>query len=120
MHTTTNIKPIKATVPAVFIYVTDVKKSVDWYCELLGLPVPASVRNDLHIFDLSEQHCSNLFLRRREVVQPSLEPIFSLTAPNNEEAFQYLNGLGIEIAHRDEEDILFKDPNGNVLMACSI
>jgi hypothetical protein len=113
----TSVKPI---VPAVFVYVTNIKKSIEWYCKLLGLPIPDKSREDIHIFDLSENHCSNIFLEKRDEVNPSSEPLFSLTAPNIEETFQFLNEVGAEITHRDNEVIWFKDPDGNVLMACSI
>ncbi|RKN60383.1 VOC family protein [Paenibacillus ginsengarvi] len=112
--------PIKPIVPAVFVYVTDVKKSVEWYCKLLGLPIPEKTREDIHIFGLSDSFCSNIFLTKRAQVNPSSEPIFSLTAPDNETTFQFLSDLGVEIVHKNQDVIHFKDIDGNVLMACSI
>lgn len=112
--------PIKPIVPAVFVYVTDVKRSVVWYCNLLGLPIPESIREDLHIFDLSKSHCSNIFLEKREEVHPSPQPVFSLTAPENDAALQFLTELGIHIVYRNQDVIHFHDLDGNVLMACSI
>jgi catechol 2,3-dioxygenase-like lactoylglutathione lyase family enzyme len=114
------VSPITSVVPAVFVYVTNIKISVEWYCKLLGLPQPDQIRESMHIFDLSGNRCSNIFLERREIVNPSPEPLFSLTAPDNEAVFQFLTGLGIEITHRDDKVIYFKDPNGNVINACSI
>jgi predicted transcriptional regulator YdeE/catechol 2,3-dioxygenase-like lactoylglutathione lyase family enzyme len=114
------VSPITSVVPAVFVYVTNIKKSVEWYCKLLGLPQPEQIRESMHIFDLSGNRCSNIFLERREIVSPSPEPMFSLTAPNNEAVFQFLSGHGIEITHRNDEVIYFKDPDGNVINACSI
>lgn len=112
--------PIKPIVPAVFVYVTDLKNSIEWYCKLLGLLIPEITRDDIHIFGLSESHCSNIFLGKRDVVTPSPEPIFSLTAPDNEATFQFLTQLGVEIVHREQDVIHFKDLDGNILMACSI
>lgn len=114
------VTPIKPIVPAVFVYVTNLKKSVEWYCKLLGLPVPDATREDIHIFGLSGNHCSNIFLQKRNEVNPSPEPLFSLTAPDMESAFEFLNTLGIKTTYRDDDVIWFKDPDGNVLMACSI
>ncbi|GMK37020.1 hypothetical protein PCCS19_00730 [Paenibacillus sp. CCS19] len=114
------ITPIKAIVPALFIYVTDIRNSVEWYCNLLGLPIPEITSDDMHIFDLNVNHCSNLFLKRRVEVTPSPEPIFSITAPDHAAAFQFLTQFGVEIVHMDQEVIHFKDLDGNVLMACSI
>ncbi|MBE1444734.1 VOC family protein [Paenibacillus sp. OAS669] len=112
--------PIKPIVPAVFVYVTDVKKSVEWYCKVLGLPMPEKTREDIHIFDLSDSHCSNIFLKKRDDVNPSSEPIFSLTTPDNEATIQFLTELGAEIVSKDQDVINFKDLDGNILMACSI
>lgn len=112
--------PIKPIVPAVFVYVTDIKKSVEWYCQLFGLTIPEKTREDIHIFNFCDNQCSNIFLEKRTEVNPSFEPIFSLTAPAHESAFQFLTELGIEIVYKDEEVIHFKDLDGNVLMACSI
>ncbi|NIK79970.1 catechol 2,3-dioxygenase-like lactoylglutathione lyase family enzyme [Paenibacillus castaneae] len=112
--------PIKPIVPAVFVYVTDVKKSIDWYCKVLGLPTPDTDRTDIHIFGLGESQCSNIFLRRVDKVEPTTKPLFSLVAPNIEETYQFLHKLNITIVHKDDEIICFKDPDGNVLMACSI
>ncbi|MGZ9583016.1 VOC family protein [Paenibacillus marinisediminis] len=112
--------PIKPIVPAVFVYVKNIKKSVEWYCKLLGLPVPEQTREDIHIFGLSDNHCSNIFLEKRDVVKPTSEPIFSLTAPDHKSALQFLTELGADIVYEGEEVIHFKDPDGNVLMACSI
>jgi len=112
--------PIQPNVPAVFVYVTDVEKSVKWYCRLLGLPIPESIREDIHIFGLSGSRCSNIFLAKRTEVHPSAEPMLSLTAPDHDSALQFLTDLGAEIVHKDKEVIHFKDLDGNVLMACSI
>jgi catechol 2,3-dioxygenase-like lactoylglutathione lyase family enzyme len=114
------VSPITSVVPAVFVYVTNIKTSVEWYCKLLGLPEPEQIRDSMHIFDLSGNRCSNIFLKKRDTVSPSSEPLFSLTAPDNEAVFQFLKGLGIEITLRDDEVIYFKDPDGNVINACSI
>jgi catechol 2,3-dioxygenase-like lactoylglutathione lyase family enzyme len=112
--------PVKPIVPAVFVYVTNVRRSVEWYCKLFGLPVPEQSREDLHIFDLSENQCSNIFLDRRDEVNPSSEALFSLTAPNVEDTVRFLNELSITIVREEEEVVYFQDPDGNVLMACSI
>ncbi|RAP75863.1 VOC family protein [Paenibacillus montanisoli] len=112
--------PIKPILPAVFVYVTDIKQSVDWYCRLLGLPSPETAREDIHIFNFSDSRCSNLFLEKREKVDPSTAPMFSLTAPDHQSALQFLTDLGVEIVYKDAEVIHFKDLDGNVLMACSI
>lgn len=110
--------PIKPMVPAVFVYVRDVRKSVEWYCSILNLPLPDSDRTDIHIFPLDD--CSNIFLVGREEVHPSREPLFSLTAPDHEATYRFLQENDVEIVSKNEETIYFKDLDGNVLMACAI
>jgi hypothetical protein len=112
--------PIKPIIPAVFVYVTNLKTSIVWYCKLLGLPIPEITREDIHIFGLSDSQCSNIFLKKRDEVNPSSEAIFSLTSPDHEATFQFLTELSIEITQRNQDVIYFKDPDGNILMACSI
>ncbi|QHT58778.1 VOC family protein [Paenibacillus lycopersici] len=112
--------PIKPIIPAVFVSVTDVKASTAWYCRLLGLPVPDTVRTDIHIFSLQDRQCSNLFLRRADKAEPTSQPLFSLTSPDIEATQRFLAQLNVEVVYRDEEVIWFRDPDGNVLMACAI
>lgn len=89
-------------------------------CAWLFVPKINKTREDIHIFNLSDSHCSNIFLEKRIEVKPSFEPVISLTAPDNESAFQFLTEIGVEIVYKDDEVIHFKDLDGNVLMACSI
>jgi hypothetical protein len=59
-------------------------------------------------------------LKKRDEVNPTSEAIFSLTSPDHEATVQFLNELGIEITIKNQDVIYFKDPDGNILMACSI
>jgi catechol 2,3-dioxygenase-like lactoylglutathione lyase family enzyme len=112
--------PVKPVIPAVFVYVRDIKRSVEWYCRLLGFPVPAQTREDLHIFDLSGYGSSNIFLDRRDEINPSSEPLFSLTSPDLDATYRFFTENGIAITYKGDDVIYFQDPDGNVINACSI
>ncbi|GAA0606777.1 hypothetical protein GCM10009001_25040 [Virgibacillus siamensis] len=121
--------PIKNEMCGVFIHVTDLKKSAQWYCDVLGLEVnPDNVESpvfnvpingvtgltlDDHAFDKSFVHHSS----------PS--PIFNFRVTDIDEAYTYIKGKGIPIVREMEwvgDDFAwfnFADPDGNVIMACT-
>ncbi|MEN1970404.1 VOC family protein [Lentibacillus sp. N15] len=123
-----NTIPLKNQINAVFIHVSNLKASVTWYSDLLGLdfdlanvsspvyniPVAGttSLTLDDHTFDPEFKH------------NASPSPIFNLFAPEIEEAYQYVVSKGIPIAReieRVETTAWFniKDPDGNVVMICN-
>lgn len=110
--------PFTGGVPAVFIHVSDLMKSVKWYSMLLGKESPEKIRNDIHIFGLGSG--ANIFLIHTKQPKPTTQVLCSLPAPNLQKtrAFFELNHIDYEIM--DEETIHFKDLDGNILMACSI
>ncbi|MBD3917389.1 VOC family protein [Paenibacillus sp. PR3] len=122
--------PIEGGVPAVFIYVSNLAKSVEWYGKLLGERIPDTIREDIHIFDLGSGAC--LFLRAQDYLdrinvdpstwKPNRLPVCSLMAKDKDlpQAKHFLIDAQIEIIYEDDETINFLDPDGNVLMICSI
>jgi uncharacterized protein len=115
--------PFEARVPAVFVHVRDMKRSVEWYSKLLGLSAPQDFNPEFHIFRLGGAG-ANIFLERRDLVQPSPHVLFSLPAPQIDQAHDYMRENGIEVVainrDLDGSTIHFMDPDGNVLMACDI
>ncbi|NLP51407.1 VOC family protein [Bacillus sp. RO1] len=120
--------PIKNQMNGVFIHVTNLKKSAQWYSDLLGLdlnldsvqsPVyniplvgSSSLTLDDHTFDPGFKH------------MPSDAALFNFYAPDIDEAYQYIQTKGIEIIREMErvgETAWFniKDPDGNVVMICN-
>ncbi len=120
--------PIRNQMNAVFVHVTDLKQSVKWYSDLLGLvidldKVTSPVHNlpidgttsltlDDHSFDPNFKH------------SVSSSPIFNLYAPDIDDAYEYVKGKDIEIVREIEwvEDTAWfniKDPDGNVVMICN-
>jgi catechol 2,3-dioxygenase-like lactoylglutathione lyase family enzyme len=115
--------PFEPRVPAVFVPVSDLPRSVAWYSRLLGLPVPPVPTGDFHLFRLAAGG-ANVFLERRDAVRPSPHTLFSLPAPDVDRVLQFLQEYGIEVVAVDRQPdgstVRFKDPDGNVLMACDI
>ena len=115
-------RPFEPRIPAVFLPVADLSRSIAWYSRLLGLPMPQDHPESFYLFRLSGG--ANLFLERSERVTPSGHVLFSIPAPEIEAARQFMQEYGIEIAamkrHPDGSTIHFKDPDGHLLMACDI
>jgi predicted enzyme related to lactoylglutathione lyase len=114
--------PFEARVPAVFVPVADVPRAALWYCRLLGLPAPEACGAELHIIRLPVG--VNLFLQRNEPVQPSPHVLFSLPVRDVTEAETFVLACGGTIVrltrHPDGSTLRFRDPDGNVLLACDI
>ena len=120
--------PINNQVNGIFVHVTDLKKSVGWYADLIGvevdldqvqspvfnLPVTGTtpVALDDHVFDPQYKH------------QPSPNPLFNFFAPDIDEAYQFVTSKGIKVVREIEwagETAWFniEDPDGNVIMICN-
>jgi catechol 2,3-dioxygenase-like lactoylglutathione lyase family enzyme len=110
--------PFTGGVPAVFVHVSDLEKSVEWYSRLLGKEKPVKVRTDIHIFGL--EHGANIFLIHKENPEPSSQVLCSLLAPDLEKSRAFFEKHQIQYEDMDQETIHFKDLDGNILMACSI
>jgi hypothetical protein len=110
--------PIEARVPAVFVSVSDFHKSLEWYCWMLGLPVPAKA-NGFYILPMSKSG-ANIILERTDEVRPSPHVLFSLPAKNLKATEAFLKQRDVKIVSRDGDSFNFQDPDGHVLMACSI
>jgi catechol 2,3-dioxygenase-like lactoylglutathione lyase family enzyme len=115
--------PFESRVPAVFVPVTDLERSIGWYSRMLGRPMPSKHPADFYLFRLGEGG-ANLFLQQREQVHPSPYALFSVPAPDVDAACAFLHEHGIEVVSVDRDPdgatLLFKDPDGNVVMGCSI
>jgi predicted lactoylglutathione lyase len=113
-----NETPFVGGVPAVFVHVKDLEKSVEWYSRLLGKEVPEKIRDDIHIFSLDNG--ANIFLVKTDQPKPSEQVLCSLPAPDLDKAKAFFEATGIKYEEVSEETMHFQDLDGNVLMACSI
>ena len=114
--------PFEARIPAVFVAVSEVPRAARWYCRLLGLPEPEKFGTELQILRLPGG--ANLFLQRDEPLAPSNHVLFSLPVRDIEATKAFLLALGGEVLrltrHPDGSTLRFRDPDGNVLLACDI
>ncbi|UOE53759.1 VOC family protein [Cytobacillus oceanisediminis] len=120
--------PIASKVNNVFIHVSDLKRSAEWYSTLLGLPfnkdtVESPVYNipvtsetgltlDDHTFDPSFS------------LDPSGHVLFNFFVQDIDEAYTFVKDQGITIVKEIERigDFAyfnFQDLDGNVLMICN-
>lgn len=123
-----SIAPIQSYVNNVFVHVSDLKKSVEWYAKLLGITIDLSevhspVHNipvtgqtglslDDHTFDLSFLHA------------PGTGPMFNLFAPDIDAAYTDIQKKNIKVIreiewHGEVAWFHVEDPDGNVVMICN-
>lgn len=120
--------PIASRVDTIFIHVTNLEKSVQWYSTLLGVEVHGEVRGPIYTFDMGEgrpgltidNHCFEEVYE----LQPLNHPLFNLSTPDINEAYEHVKNMGVtfisDIQHYpDLSEFTFKDPDGNILMICS-
>jgi Predicted enzyme related to lactoylglutathione lyase len=123
------VKPIENRVDTIFVHVTDLHKSMEWYSRLLGLEIPEGEHNGpIYTFDMGpgrpgltlDNHC----FEPAYAFTPSNQPLFNLGATDIEAAYRHVRQLGTEylskiVTHPDLAEFTFKDPDGNLLMVCT-
>jgi predicted enzyme related to lactoylglutathione lyase len=118
------IHPIVNRVGGVFMHVSNMERSVNWYHKLFGLPERSSMTDKVHA--LAMDGGSGLVLDQhgydRGLVMKD-RPLLMLDSPNVQKAYQTVKELGIPIEWEIEEYpgmafFTFRDPDGNLLMVC--
>ncbi|WP_404354971.1 VOC family protein [Cytobacillus firmus] len=120
--------PIAGKVNNVFIHVSDLKKSAEWYSSLLGLPfIMEDVESPVYNIPVTSE--TGLTLDDH-----TFDPSFSLGASGHvlfnffardiDEAYDFVKSQGITIVREIERIgefayFNFQDPDGNVLMICN-
>ncbi|MBV7507664.1 VOC family protein [Bacillus sp. sid0103] len=120
--------PIKSKVNNVFIHVKDLKRSAEWYHNLLGIPcnlnkiespvynIPVTSETGLtlddHTFDLDFKF------------KPSNHVLFNFYSKDIDAAYEYIKASNITIVKEIERIgefayFNFHDLDGNVLMICN-
>lgn len=114
------MNPIINQIGTVFIPVRDIKKSRDWYSDLLGLPITGEILFG-HLYILPMQG-TGIVLDSKIYSETRLYqiPPFHLDTYDIKEAYEFMIEKGVEMATNIEHDqwFNFKDPDGNVLMVC--
>ncbi|MGE8207024.1 VOC family protein [Heyndrickxia sp. NPDC080065] len=119
--------PVKCEVASVILWSRDLKKSVDLYSKLLGLPIEEKDNfRTLHIFRLSnglEIMIDSNGMNKIPVPQ-SASPLFFMPADDIDKAADYVHDLGFEIIyggiHRNHAVSFFnmRDEDFNVITIC--
>ncbi|MFC5703381.1 VOC family protein [Cohnella faecalis] len=126
VQSTTNAEPspIKNKVGSLFIPVTNIEKSREWYCRLLGLPADCEIMNG-HLCPLPMDGTSiildtmPMWGGKEPGGAPAIKtPAFTLLTSDLQGAFEFVKENDIALATGIEHDHWFviKDPDGNLLM----
>ncbi|WP_410511382.1 VOC family protein [Paenibacillus sp. BR2-3] len=112
--------PILNQIGAVFIPVSDIERSKQWYCHLLGLPLDGEVLFG-HLYVVPMQGPGIVLDSKIFTTECVLNaPAFHLNTRDIDAAYDFVKESGAEILTDIEHDhwFNFKDPDGNVLMVC--
>lgn len=111
---------IKKDIIGVMLYVQDLKKASEWYCNSLGFRLGNYDFNDFVELTLENQYVMHLF----KVVdnKPIERAVFTFDTNDIKAAHQVLSDKGIMISsikeYGDHSAFTFKDCDGNTLMIC--
>lgn len=112
--------PILNQIGAVFIPVSDIERSKNWYCSLLGLPLDGEVLFG-HLYVVPMQGTGLVLDSKIFTAESVLKiPAFHLNTEDIDAAYDFVKASGAEILTDIENDhwFNFRDPDGNVLMIC--
>ena len=122
-------KPIENRIDTIFIHVTDLKRSVDWYSRLLGLDVNEdTIQSPIFTFDMGPGRpgltLDDHGLEEVYDYQPSNQPLFIFSTEDIDSAYQHVKNMGAESISNiqtfpDLSEFTFKDLDGNILMVCN-
>lgn len=120
--------PIQNKVNTIFIHVTDLKRSVKWYSELLGQSYDLStVLRPVYNIPVNQEVGITLDAGPESVRKTIGEldyPLFNFHTEDIDQAYQYIRQLDYDIASEITrfEDLSFftvRDPDRNVIMVCT-
>jgi catechol 2,3-dioxygenase-like lactoylglutathione lyase family enzyme len=128
MFMNSTVSPIACKINNVFIHVSDLKKSAEWYSDLLGLPIN---KDEVHspVYNIPVTSETGLTLDDHTFdpgfkLNPSEHVLFNFFVKDVDEAYQFIQNKGIIIVKGIERIGVFayfnfKDLDGNVLMICN-
>ena len=113
--------PIEQAVGAIFVPVSNLERSRDWYCGLLGIPADGEILNG-HLYIVPLQNGPGLVLDSKIFSKHTVHeaPLFHFNTQNVQGAYDYVVEKGLNVHSEIEFDHFFnvKDPDGNVIMIC--
>ncbi|WP_276354003.1 VOC family protein [Cohnella caldifontis] len=119
--------PLENRVASVFVHVADLRRSAEWYCRLLGLPVLEERLNGgpVYWFDLPGTHLildSDAANRQNPDWRETMMPRLMFPAADIDRAYDYVREKGKPFFEPERHGPMayfnFPDPEGNALMAC--
>jgi len=119
--------PINNKIGSIFIPVSNIEHSRDWYCKVLGLSVDDCPIMNGHLCSIPMQGTGILLDTMpswggdRPEGPPNIQtPAFMFLTGDLQGSFDYCKRLGVDFASDIEHDHWFvvKDPDGNLLMVC--
>ncbi|WP_129688205.1 VOC family protein [Gottfriedia acidiceleris] len=122
------VSPIVNKVNYVFIHVKDLKKSVNWYCKLLGITFDSSQIKS-PVFNIPVTGTTGLTLDDHTFdpnfkFEPSKNVLFNFYTEDIDAAYNFMKKNNITIVKEIERIgefayFNFEDLDGNVLMICT-
>jgi len=122
------ISPIANKVNYVFIHVKELKKSVEWYCRLLGIATDLS-QIESPVFNIPVTGTTGLTLDDHTFdpdykFQPSKNVLFNFYSDDIDQAYLFMKENNITIVKEIKRIgefayFNFEDLDGNVLMICN-
>jgi catechol 2,3-dioxygenase-like lactoylglutathione lyase family enzyme len=120
--------PINNQINTVFVHVSNLKKSVRWYSELLGQEYDLDAVSD-PVYNIKINHHTGLTLDSgpegvSKKVDALENPLFNFHTGDIDAAFAFVEEMGYEAAEgivRFDDFSFFtvRDPDGNVVMICT-
>ncbi|MBA9087787.1 catechol 2,3-dioxygenase-like lactoylglutathione lyase family enzyme [Fontibacillus solani] len=112
--------PFSKKVGSIFLPVSNLEKSRDWYCNLLDLPTDGEIfHGHLYVLPLNGL---NIVLDSKIYAEDTVfkKPAFHFDTDNIEDAYEFIKSKNIEptTGIQDGQWFNFKDPDGNHLMLC--
>ncbi|SMF79141.1 Glyoxalase-like domain-containing protein [Paenibacillus uliginis N3/975] len=111
---------IKKDIIGVMLYVNDLKRAGEWYCNSLGFSMGDFDFNDFVELTIDGQYVMHLF--KAESYEPIERAVFTFNTNDISEAHRSLTDKGIETSnfthYGDHSGFTFKDCDRNTLMIC--
>jgi catechol 2,3-dioxygenase-like lactoylglutathione lyase family enzyme len=120
--------PIQSKVNTIFIHVSDLERSVEWYCNLLGQVYDmSSVKRPVYNLQVNQQVGITLDAgpaNRSKRLGGLDYPLFNFHTNDIDEAYDYIKQLNYDInseiiRFNDLSFFTVRDPDGNVMMVCT-
>lgn len=116
--------PIRTLIGGVFMHVSNMERSVDWYHRFFGLPDRSSVTDKVHAIAMDNN--SNFVLDQHGYDRGLAigdRPLLMLESPDVHAAYRFALEQGIQIEWEIEEYpgmafFTLRDPDHNLLMVC--